>query len=234
MSATSPCDTASGSTRSSRMRPGLLTKASSISTRWGVVWLILLSCRWKFSHDGGRTACHVPPHMLTHPPSPQVDYVAHDDIPYASTESNDVYAFVKAQGRFLPTRRTDGVSTSDLITRIVRDYDAYLRRNLERGVSAKELNISFLKEQEIKVQKSVSELRDSIKQTWEFWEGRNQELVRGFAGLFGVESVVDKFLFRRRYHKGVGGYDSRTPSELSNDETDARSDGDAVSPIASP
>ncbi|RUS27020.1 cytidylyltransferase-domain-containing protein, partial [Jimgerdemannia flammicorona] len=162
----------------------------------------------------------------------KVDYVAHDDIPYASTESNDVYAFVKAQGRFLPTRRTDGVSTSDLITRIVRDYDAYLRRNLERGVSAKELNISFLKVRighgVIKVQKSVSELRDSIKQTWEFWEGRNQELVRGFAGLFGVESVVDKFLFRRRYHKGVGGYDSRTPSELSNDETDARSDGDAV------
>jgi glycerol-3-phosphate cytidylyltransferase-like family protein len=75
----------------------------------------------------------------------QIDYVAHDAEPYQSTESGDVYAFAKAQGRFLPTQRTDGISTSDLITRIVRDYDAYLRRNLERGVSAKELNISFLK-----------------------------------------------------------------------------------------
>ncbi|RUS23295.1 hypothetical protein BC937DRAFT_88683 [Endogone sp. FLAS-F59071] len=171
----------------------------------------------------------------------KIDYVAHDDIPYKSTESNDVYAFVKAQGRFLPTRRTEGVSTSDLITRIVRDYDAYLRRNLERGVTAKELNISFLKEQEIKVQKSVSELRDAIKQTWEFWEGRNQELVRGFAGLFGAESVVDKFLFRRRHHHkklafGSGGSEvsggSLTPSELSNDEADARSEGETG--IASP
>ena len=75
----------------------------------------------------------------------KIDYVAHDAEPYQSKESGDVYAFVKAQGRFFPTQRTDGISTSDLITRIVRDYDAYLRRNLERGVSAKELNISFLK-----------------------------------------------------------------------------------------
>ena len=74
----------------------------------------------------------------------QIDYVAHDDIPYQSEDSDDVYAFVKNAGRFIPTRRTEGVSTSDLITRIVRDYDAYVRRNLERGVSAKELNISYL------------------------------------------------------------------------------------------
>lgn len=75
----------------------------------------------------------------------QIDYVAHDAEPYGSSDSGDVYSFVKAQGKFLPTQRTDGISTSDLITRIVRDYDAYLRRNLERGVSAKDLNISFLK-----------------------------------------------------------------------------------------
>jgi glycerol-3-phosphate cytidylyltransferase-like family protein len=75
----------------------------------------------------------------------QIDYVAHDAEPYQSKESGDVYSFVKAQGKFLPTKRTEGISTSDLITRIVRDYDAYLRRNLERGVSAKDLNISFFK-----------------------------------------------------------------------------------------
>ncbi|KAG0284447.1 Choline-phosphate cytidylyltransferase B, partial [Dissophora globulifera] len=53
----------------------------------------------------------------------QIDFVAHDDIPYQSVDSDDVYAFVKRSGCFLPTQRTEGVSTSDLITRIVKDYD---------------------------------------------------------------------------------------------------------------
>ncbi|KAI8144293.1 cytidylyltransferase-domain-containing protein [Fennellomyces sp. T-0311] len=124
----------------------------------------------------------------------QIDYVAHDAEPYQSTESGDVYAFVKAQGKFLPTQRTDGISTSDLITRIVRDYDSYLRRNLERGVSAKELNISFLKEREIKTKKSIEDLRKQIKTAvldqLETWEGQSHDFIRGFAGMFGAETVV--------------------------------------------
>lgn len=75
----------------------------------------------------------------------QIDYVAHDSIPYKSGDVTDVYSFVKSQGRFIPTKRTEGVSTSDLITRIVKDYDAFVRRNLERGVTAKELNVGFIK-----------------------------------------------------------------------------------------
>ncbi|CAG8700600.1 24833_t:CDS:2, partial [Racocetra persica] len=43
----------------------------------------------------------------------EIDYVAHDDIPYTSDNTADVYAFVKEHGRFLPTQRTDGISTSD-------------------------------------------------------------------------------------------------------------------------
>ncbi|KAI6118107.1 hypothetical protein F5141DRAFT_1194617 [Pisolithus sp. B1] len=52
----------------------------------------------------------------------RIDYVAHDEQPYSADGHDDVYAFVKQQGKFLPTRRTPGVSTSDLLERIVSGY----------------------------------------------------------------------------------------------------------------
>lgn len=38
----------------------------------------------------------------------KIDFVAHDDIPYSSAESDDVYAYIKSRGMFLPTQRTEG------------------------------------------------------------------------------------------------------------------------------
>ncbi|RTG85139.1 choline-phosphate cytidylyltransferase [Schistosoma bovis] len=74
-----------------------------------------------------------------------IDFVAHDDIPYASPDSEDVYKPLKDAGMFLVTQRTEGISTTDVIGRIVRDYDVYLRRNIRRGLSRKDLNISYMK-----------------------------------------------------------------------------------------
>ncbi len=129
----------------------------------------------------------------------QIDYVAHDDLPYESEGHADVYAFVKEAGRFVATQRTTGVSTSELITRIVRDYDAYVRRNLARGVTAKDLNLSYLKFTELQVREFANKIGEKIQQsektverfvpeawkpTLRFWEERSSEFVRGFGNLF--------------------------------------------------
>lgn len=93
----------------------------------------------------------------------EIDYVAHDDIPYESAGQEDVYKFVKERGMFLVTQRTDGVSTSDIITKIIRDYDQYLMRNFARGVNRKDLNVSWLKKNELELRRHVNAFQESWK-----------------------------------------------------------------------
>lgn len=71
--------------------------------------------------------------------------MAHDDAPYNCNDQDDIYKVVKSMGKFVATQRTKGVSTTDLISRIVRNYDDYVQRNLARGYTAKELNVGFIK-----------------------------------------------------------------------------------------
>lgn len=52
---------------------------------------------------------------------------------------------VKSVGKFQETKRTDGISTSDIIMRIVKDYNQYVMRNLDRGYSREELGVSYVK-----------------------------------------------------------------------------------------
>ena len=89
----------------------------------------------------------------------RIDYVAHDDLPYASTDSDDIYKPIKERGMFLTTQRTEAISTSDIITKIIRDYDKYLMRNLARGATRKELNVSWLKKNELEFKKHMSGFR---------------------------------------------------------------------------
>ncbi|KAF2740680.1 hypothetical protein EJ04DRAFT_454965 [Polyplosphaeria fusca] len=96
----------------------------------------------------------------------KIDYVAHDDIPYGADEGDDIYAPIKERGMFLVTQRTEGLSTTGIITKIVRDYDQYIDRQLKRGTSRKELNVSWLKKNELELKRNMVELRDSIKANW--------------------------------------------------------------------
>lgn len=132
----------------------------------------------------------------------KIDFIAHDDIPYGSDDSNDIYAHWKAKGMFVATERTEGVSTSDIVARIVRDYDIYVRRNLARGYSAKDLNISYLSEKKIRLQNKMHELKDKGKRVIDTigerkddmiakWEEKSREFIENFLLLFGRERLTN-------------------------------------------
>eukprot|EP00252_Welwitschia_mirabilis_P011609 TRINITY_DN258_c0_g1_i7.p1 TRINITY_DN258_c0_g1~~TRINITY_DN258_c0_g1_i7.p1 ORF type:complete len:354 (-),score=68.91 TRINITY_DN258_c0_g1_i7:383-1444(-) len=96
----------------------------------------------------------------------QIDYVAHDALPYADTSGagKDVYEFVKSVGKFKETKRTEGISTSDIIMRILKDYNQYVMRNLARGYSRKELGVSYVKEKQLRVNMGILKLRQKVKE----------------------------------------------------------------------
>ena len=71
------------------------------------------------------------------------DFTAHDAIPYGSSDSDDVYRELKEEGYFIPTLRSEGISTSDIINRILCDRDEYFKRNIKKGSTAQELNLDL-------------------------------------------------------------------------------------------
>ncbi|KAG7542839.1 Cytidyltransferase-like domain [Arabidopsis thaliana x Arabidopsis arenosa] len=99
----------------------------------------------------------------------KIDYVAHDALPYADATGagNDVYEFVKSIGKFKETKRTEGISTSDIIMRIVKDYNQYVLRNLDRGYSREELGVSFVKEKRLRVNMRLKKLQEKVKEQQE-------------------------------------------------------------------
>ncbi|CAG9466441.1 unnamed protein product [Pedinophyceae sp. YPF-701] len=97
-----------------------------------------------------------------------IDYVAHDALPYADASGQagggDVYEPLRKMGRFYETQRTEGVSTSDLILRIVRDYNDYVMRNLKRGYSRSDLNVSWSREKRLQASENVRQLSRHVRE----------------------------------------------------------------------
>jgi len=130
----------------------------------------------------------------------QIDYVAHgEDICY-DENGGDIYQFVKDQGKYQTIKRTEGISTSDIILRIVKDYDSYVRRNLARGYTRKQMNIGFVKEKQIQVSENLKKFKEKMQdrvnkvQNWSK-SHRLLEFVKkfglGMEKLVGLEDNVD-------------------------------------------
>ena len=92
-----------------------------------------------------------------------IHYVAHDDIPYTSAGSGDIYQEIKAAGKFKATQRTEGISTSDIILRIIKDYDMYVSRQLERGFNRKEIGVSQSKLMRIKLKQNFKSFMETFE-----------------------------------------------------------------------
>lgn len=121
----------------------------------------LKHCKWVDEVIPDSPWCVTPEFLTKH----KIDYVAHDDLPYASADSDDIYRPIKEAGMFLTTQRTEGISTSDIITKIIRDYDKYLMRNFARGATRQELNVSWFKKNELEFKKHISDFRSYWKKT---------------------------------------------------------------------
>ncbi|XP_042860270.1 choline-phosphate cytidylyltransferase B-like isoform X1 [Penaeus japonicus] len=139
----------------------------------------------------------------------KIDFVAHDDIPYTTGSATDVYAHIKERGMFVTTERTEGVSTSDVVSRIVKDYDVYVRRNLARGYSAKDLNVSYINEKKYRLQNKIDDLKKKGKEMFEDiegkktdliskWEEKSREFIDTFLMLFGRDGRLTQYLTEKK------------------------------------
>lgn len=104
-----------------------------------------------------------------------IDYVVHGEDVCLNDAGEDVYGFVKSIGKFKTIKRTDGVSTSDLIMRILRNYGEYVRRNLKRGYKPQDMGLTALGAQQLKLEDTWNSVKGYLGN---FWAGPAEPVVK--------------------------------------------------------
>ena len=70
----------------------------------------------------------------------RIDYVAHDDVSYLG-----IYDELKKQGKFKTLQRTRGISTTEIITRILKNYNVLLIKVFKKSKIFEKLREIFIK-----------------------------------------------------------------------------------------
>lgn len=86
-------------------------------------------------------------------------YIAHDPEPYKYKDIPDVYGIFKEKKRFIATTRTDGISTTDIINKVVSHHEEYIERALKKNTNINTLNlesVSYIKYKSLDVMNKVN------------------------------------------------------------------------------
>ena len=90
----------------------------------------------------------------------------------------------------------------------MKDYEKYLVRQFKRGTSRKELNVSWLKKNELDLKRHVIELRESIRNNW---STTGQELSKDFRQFWQPSRPSSPAPTARKTAKDAGSDQSGTP-----------------------
>lgn len=144
-----------------------------------------------------------------------IDWIAREDSPYliGSENGDDIYSYVKSINKFKHISRTENISSTDIISKIIRNYNHYLVRNLKRGMSRQELNLSTwqafnimfsykLKSGEFitDIEKKVDKISDSISDSF---MKKNQEINNNFDEFVNLINELKKKISTKSFIIGT-------------------------------